>query len=227
MNIKVVGIGGIGGALLPILCRFLAFRSPGARVSLIDGDQYEQKNQERQVFDRPGNKAEVTVGRLVKDFPSLSLQSRPEYLHDGNIVSLIREDDVVLLCVDNHATRKLVSDRGEELDNCVIISGGNEYTDGSVQIFWRREGTCHTLPLANDYHPEIRFPKDKNPGEIGCLEATESTPQLLITNNAIAAVMLSVLYAHLENRVEYDEVYVDILTGNSRGVRRSTELAEK
>lgn len=220
MQIKVVGIGGIGGSLLPTLSRYLSFGSSGVEITLIDGGRYVEKNRDRQVFDRVGNKAEVTATRLARDSPQVYFRSQSEYLTDSNIVSLIREGDIVFLCVDNHATRKLVSDHCEDLSNVVVISGGNDYTDGSVQIFIRRDAENITLPLANHYHPEIEKPQDENPGDVGCDELAESEPQLLITNNAVAACMLNVFYAYLQGEVNFDEVYLDIVTGNTRSVSR-------
>jgi len=74
--------------------------------------------------------------------------------------------------------------------------------------------------LANDFHPEIQNPQDKNPDDMSCEELAVSEPQLLITNNAIATCMLNAFYAYLRGKVSYDEVYVDILTNNTRQVYR-------
>lgn len=220
MKVKVIGIGGIGTCLLPVLVRFLNFSSSGAEILLIDGDRFEEKNRERQCFDRLGNKAEVTAERLQQQHSRVPLRARPEYVTGSNVVRLVREGDVVFLCVDNHATRKLVSDRCEELDNVVLISGSNELTDGSVQVYVRRDGQDVTLPLASDFHPEVQYPKDANPAELGCEEQLESEPQLLFTNNWVAAIMLSSFYTWRQGGLKYDELYCDLLTGNCRAVSR-------
>lgn len=120
--------------------------------------------------------------------------------------------------MDNHRTRKLVSDRAEVLDNITVISGGNDYTDGIVQVHVRRDGKNLTLPLANKYHPEILNPQDKYPADEGRRqESNAKQPQLLITNNAVAATMLSVFYGiqngrHERNPSEYGEFYLDVLS---------------
>ena len=220
MKIKVIGIGGIGNCLLPVLLRFLNYEHPGCEVTLIDGDSYEERNRKRQKFDRPGNKAEVTTNMLKNDYDSIYLQFKPVYAKEDNIGVLIREGDIIFSCVDRHIVRKLISDRCCELDNAVLISGGNELTDGNMQINIRKEGADLTLPIANSFHSEILDPEDKNPGDLGCDELAENKPQELITNNAIAAVMLNAFYACLVNKVDYDEVYVDILTNNARQVCR-------
>ena len=224
MKIKVIGIGGIGTCLLPVLIRFLNFNVSDAFVLLIDGDWFEDKNRERQMFDCLGNKAEVTAERLQGQNPRVDLEAWAEYVTDNNVVELIHEGDMVLLCVDNHATRKLVSDRCEELNDVTLISGGNELTDGSVHVYVRKGGKDVTLPLANDFHPEIQYPEDHNPAEAGCDEQTESEPQLLLTNNLVAAMMLSSFYTVLQDKLAYDMVYCDLLSGNCRTVCRTAAM---
>ncbi len=226
-KIKVIGIGGIGGCLLPILLRFLAFSVPKeSRVTLIDGDSYETKNRDRQEFNDFGNKALVSRRRLESGYHAegdclMIITSVEEYITSRNASALIREGDIVFLCVDNHATRKVVSDRCAELNTVCLISGGNDLTDGNVQIFIRLQGENKTLPLASAYHPEIEYPQDTPPDELGCEEAMESSPQILITNNAVAATMLNAFLGFLQGKLPYDEVYLDVLTNNTRSVRRS------
>ncbi len=48
LEIKAIGIGGIGCALLPFLCRFLQYAGERARLTLIDGDAFERVNAARQ-----------------------------------------------------------------------------------------------------------------------------------------------------------------------------------
>lgn len=207
LKIKVVGTGGIGLCLLPTLCRWLAHsrvKFPDIQISLIDGDQFEEKNRERQSFNELGPKATTTANAYRTEFPGLLFFDHPTYIDDNNIIQLIRENDIVMVCVDNHKTRKLISDRAEELKNVTIINGGNDYTDGNVLMHIRRDNKNITPPLASSYHPEIAFPTDKHPGEVaesqGCQVVAVSAPQLLIMNNMIAANMLAFLYNLLEDK---------------------------
>jgi hypothetical protein len=110
----------------------------------------------------------------------------------------------------------------EDLSDALLISGGNELTDGNVQIHLRKGGEDVTLPIANQFHPEIEVPEDKHPDEMSCEERAVREPQVLFANNAIAAVMCNVFYVFRSTGVvPYDEVYIDILTGNSRSVYRN------
>jgi molybdopterin/thiamine biosynthesis adenylyltransferase len=221
LEIKAIGIGGIGCALLPFLCRFLQYCRQRARVTLIDGDYFERRNAPRQTFGRMGNKAQVKATELAQEFNALSLRAIPEYIGEDNAVHLIGEHDLVFLMVDNHNTRNLVNQRVQVLNNVILISGGNDWVDGNVQVYIRRQGQDLT-PNLGRYHPEIARPADRHPTELGCEELMESgEPQLLFTNLAIAASMLNAFYAWREGRLAYSEVYVDIMENRSRAVNRS------
>ena len=43
-NFVIVGAGGIGAHLGPILAKYLAYSRPGSRLWIIDGDTVEDKN---------------------------------------------------------------------------------------------------------------------------------------------------------------------------------------
>ncbi len=220
MEIKAIGIGGIGCALLPFLCRFLQYSGQPARLTLIDGDRFERSNASRQAFPRLGNKAEVKAGELAPEFESLSFRAVPEYVTDENVTRLVAEGDVVFLMVDNHATRRLLSQHAAGLQDLTLISGGNDYEDGNVQIYRRRDGADLT-PSLTRYHPEIAHPRDRNPAELSCEELMAAgVPQLLFANLTVATLMLNAFYALHKGTLDYSEVYLDIVANLTRPVGR-------
>lgn len=217
-RIKVIGLGGIGSYLVEPLCRYLSHQGDYIELMLIDGDTYEDRNRQRQQFTEKGNKASVSLDALRLKFPEVHFKDKSEYVTDENVVSLVRENDTVFLCVDNHATRKVVSDRCEELDNVTLISGGNDETDGNVIYYHRKNGKDITKPPTK-LDPAIANPQDKNPGSNrnnSCEANVNTTPQLLFTNLAIASTMCNVFYAHENNNAEFEQVYVDIKTLRSK-----------
>ncbi|MFQ5657258.1 MAG: ThiF family adenylyltransferase [Candidatus Methylomirabilales bacterium] len=219
-QIKVIGIGGIGCALLPHLCRFLQHRGEPVRVTLIDGDEFEGRNAERQAFPALGNKAQVKASELAREFDGLSIRAVPEFVTEANVMECIRPGDVIFLAVDNHRTRKLVSDACEKLSDVVLISGGNDLIDGNVQIHVRAGGCDLTAPITR-FHPEIREPRDRSPAELTCEElAASATPQLLFTNLAIGSAMLNAYYAWRQGALRYGEVYLDIIEARQNPVVR-------
>jgi molybdopterin/thiamine biosynthesis adenylyltransferase len=220
LEIKAIGIGGIGCALLPFLCRYLQYSEEPARLTLIDGDRFERGNAVRQAFASLGNKAEVKALELAREFEALAFRSTPEYVTEDNVARLIGEGEVVFLMVDNHASRNLVSCHAASLADLTLISGGNDYEDGNVQVYVRQGGRDLTPGLGR-YHPEIANPQDKNPAQLSCEELMAAgAPQLLFANLMVASLMLNAFYAIREGRLNYSEVYLDILGNVSRAVTR-------
>jgi molybdopterin/thiamine biosynthesis adenylyltransferase len=220
LEIKAIGIGGIGCALLPFLCRYLQYSGDKARITLIDGDRFERGNAARQAFSGLGNKAEVKSRELAREFEALAFRSKPEYVTGDNVARLIGEGEVVFLMVDNHASRHLVSRHASSLADLSLISGGNDYEDGNVQVYIRQKGLDLTPSLAR-YHPEIAAPQDRNPAGMSCEELMAAgAPQLLFANLMVASLMLNAFYALRTGRLNYSEVYLDIVQNASRPVSR-------
>ncbi len=189
-NIVIIGLGGIGTALVDNLFRFLQYDKDGdVVVTLVDGDKYEDGNIGRQSFSNVGmNKALTKKHDLEQRYPSIRCVAADLYITTDNIGNIINENDIIFMCVDNHPTRKLVSDYVQTLQDAILISGGNELIDGNVAIFVRKGGEKLT-PALTDYHPEIRNPTGKHPEEMSCEELSVSDPQLLFTNLTVAVLM--------------------------------------
>jgi hypothetical protein len=219
-RIKVIGLGGIGCIVLQYLTVFLKSLDHPVRLVLIDGDRFEAANTSRMIFPTIGNKAEVkaveTAGWLGAS--QVSVVAVPHYVSAENIEKLIRRGDHVFLCVDNHPTRKLVSEHCGRLSSVALFSGGNEGVDpprergtyGNVQVYLRRKGRDVTAPLTR-FHPEIANPKGKPPTAASCVDLAASTAQILFTNLAVASAMLNAYLAFLSGRLMYQEVKLDVL----------------
>jgi molybdopterin/thiamine biosynthesis adenylyltransferase len=212
LRLVVVGLGGIGSILIERLGRFLNYSTQAEhhQLVLIDGDTYEVKNFERQEFSALGPKSEVKANEIKAQYMQLNVESLPMYIDMVNINKVIQEGDVVFVCVDNHKTRNIISTYAKMLKNITIISGGNELTDGNVQVYIRKEGKDIT-PDLGAYHPEIATPQDKLPTEMSCEELAKSEPQLYFTNLWVATIMCSAFYsAVIKNNLKVSEVYFDL-----------------
>lgn len=215
VSIKIIGLGGIGSYLCDPLFRYLNSKDDyRIFATLIDGDTYEPKNYDRQNFlnsDVP--KSVQKKNELQQTFPKIYFDSINEYINNRNVPELLEEKDFIFLCVDNHKSRKIVSDYVETLDNSILISGGNDYIDGNVQIFIKENGQ-KKLPSLIDYHPEISNANDKSPEEMSCEELQNSDPQLIFSNLFASTIMVSMFYNIFENFVgsisNASEVYFDI-----------------
>ncbi len=221
MNIRIIGLGGVGSILAERLCRFLNYASDvDAFITLADGDTYEEKNYERQEFSMIGNKAEVKASDLGLQFPDLGIDVYPAFINEVTVIEVIKEGDVVFLCVDNHKTRMIVNNYCKNLKDVTLISGGNELIDGNVQTYIRKAGKDETPDLAS-YHPEIANPDDMLPDEMSCEELSNSEPQLYFTNLGVATIMCWSFYnAVVKQELEASEVYFDMTKMNTLAQNR-------
>ena len=230
MKIKVVGMGGIGTCLIHPLARFLNYTKFPAPVQLtiIDGDQYEEKNKDRQWFSELGNKAEVTVKTIAPMYAKINFFSAALFISADNVVRSIREGDCIFLCVDNDKTRKIIADRCKDLQEITVINGGNELISGTVQTWVKRKGKNLTLPIDNEtYGFKIAKAADEHPKDVlarnGCeVRFASGETQTIIVNNAVAAAMLNALYALLQGQLDYDIVYVDCLPNRMASRKNNT-----
>lgn len=237
----VIGVGGIGKFLLSALARFLAYDQEREwELVLVDGDEYEVKNGGRQAFSRLGNKAEVTAEELRTQFPELLIKAVPAFVAGPNasvhadharlvvpISEVVQEGDWVFLCVDNHATRKVVSDFAQTLKNVRVISGGNDMSDGNVQVQIRLKGN-QVFPALTEYHSEIAWPADKPPFAMSCEElAASGSPQLIFANMMAASLMAAAFWAELNRKLRAEEVYFDLCNSGLGGPAVRSVLRKK
>jgi molybdopterin/thiamine biosynthesis adenylyltransferase len=235
----LVGAGGIGTWLADGLSRLLEWKFPGSALILVDGDNYEPKNMERQNFSKMGNKASVKALELTQVFNKTLFIPIPKWVVDDSFngvtdedspkikaSELLMEDDVVFAVVDNFAARKILFDAASKIDNIDVFTGGNDDgLFGSVYHYQRRNGvniTDHPV----ETHPEYQSPPDKNPGELSCQERAEidGGTQLLATNMAVAALILGRVHKTIVNKQnpEESEIYFDLGLGKSEPYNRMT-----
>jgi molybdopterin/thiamine biosynthesis adenylyltransferase len=229
-RIVIIGLGGIGLFLARALAAFLAglrdalAPEDDVNLLLVDGKVYSERHLYRMAVPDFVNKAVAVAEEILRQHenPGFNIRYVPEFVTEKNVGEVIQDGDCVLMCVDNHATRNLVSRHCAEgnLNNVVLISGGNDGVEnglsgsyGNVQLYIREGGADHTAPL-HHFHPEIADPTDRSPAEQGCDES--GVAQLTITNQFAAAVMCATLLrllARNDARPPYDEVAFDILEG--------------
>ncbi len=201
----LIGLGGIATGYLPALVHYHATGVlPFEMILLVDGKRFRSENAARQHFLKEENKA-VELSRLWgRHYPHVPLRVRPEFVTRENVAEVIPDQSVVLLAPDNHATRKLVSDHVETVDDVLLISGGNDAidektgqdgTEGAVLVHFRVGGQNLTPPITH-YHPEIAHPTDGLPANIGCTELAQSQPQLAATNWLVGQTMAELLYRY-------------------------------
>jgi len=195
----VVGLGGIWSRLWLNLGDLSAYTEGAPReIILVDGDEVEEKNIARQGFIRSDfkkKKAAVYEERMRRRYPELKIRSVGDFVTPKNLPDIVPDRTMVMLCVDNNATRLHTSRHVQSLQNAALINGGNELWDGNVYTYVRSDGISGIKPM-EETHVEIQDPKDKNPGEMSCEErlAQKGGEQVLVTNAAVATHMAAMFH---------------------------------
>ncbi len=133
-RIAVVGVGGTGCGLLPLLTALDV-----DHVTLIDGDTIEAKNLTRQLlFDRVAigrSKVEAAAQRMRGRSDSVTWHGEYRFLDASNARALLDGHDVVADCTDDLSARSLIERTCREL-RIPLVSGAVH--GGQVQVI-----TCH------------------------------------------------------------------------------------
>lgn len=237
LTVRLVGVGGIGGIVARYSSIFLASLPCETKLILIDRDEFEPQNASRMFINRCGNKAEVVRAELLPALADsrLTMIAVEQMITSENIATLIPSgrNEVVLLCVDNHPTRKLISDYCEGragfpgVDNICLISGGNDGVGpdssgtirrgsyGNVQVYIRRGGTDVT-PSLTAFHKEIDQPATPSENDEHCTDMLESVPQLLFANLMAASSICNTFWLYLCEALHYSELGFDIVDASMR-----------
>jgi hypothetical protein len=184
-NIYVIGAGGVGSFLIPVLAKL----TPPENIIVIDGDTLEEKNMDRQLYrdqDIGMNKAEAIVERY-----GLS-HHMDTWFVDGLIE--LDEDDWLMVCVDNHAARFSALMSCDRF-GCRAIFAANEQWSSEAYYYQRSWKDSAIDPRT--YFPDIVTDRSNDPrrAAIGCTGEAQKENVQLVTANAQAAALAGQMFA--------------------------------
>lgn len=195
----LIGAGGTGSHFIsPALAYLHAHHTntnnPDWEMYVVDGDNYEYKNLERQLFN-PEFVGQNKADALVSMYDRYPLISVPKFIGKDDLKELIPEYSTVFIGVDNYSLRALIVEHAMGLKNVAIINAGNEKADGSVQVWVRTDGKNMTPPLTF-CHPEIAYVSKDDRSTMTCAEAAliPGGEQLILANTTAAQLMLHALW---------------------------------
>ena len=148
----VVGLGGLGGTVTEILARMGV-----GRLTLIDGDRFEDSNLNRQLLSSPANlglpKAEAAAQRVGLINPAVDMTVHACFLTAQNAAELLAGCQVVVDCLDNLRTRFEVEDACRRL-GCPMVSAAVAGAAGHITAIFPEDrglrlvyGEPENLPL--------------------------------------------------------------------------------
>lgn len=227
----LIGAGGTGSILFDCLMRYLnAYhinREENHIIAVIDGDELQPHNLDRQLF-AGSQVGENKANALVASYGGDNLRALPEFLSDDNVTDRINDGDVVMIAADNFDVRARIQRHALSLDNIVVINGGNESTDGSVQMWIRRDGKNITPPLSF-MHDEILRPSPHDPSKMDCqqLATLPGGEQTIVANMMSATQILNAVrtlheWEEAKRDLRWSEIFFDLDTGNAKSFDNRT-----
>ncbi len=175
-TVFVAGAGGLGSAAL----YYLAVAGIGT-IRLCDFDTVELSNLNRQILHFTGDigarKTDSARDKLTRANPSISVVALTEKLTEKNAAGLICNADIIIDCLDNNATRRII--------NAAAVHKGIPLVHGAVSGFQGQVALLEPPQTAclRCFLPEID-PAGKVPvagataGVIGALQAMEALKHL-------------------------------------------------
>ncbi|WP_455915095.1 molybdopterin-synthase adenylyltransferase MoeB [Pantoea agglomerans] len=138
----IVGLGGLGCAAAP----YLASAGVG-QLTLLDFDTVSLSNLQRQILHRDSaiGQAKVDSARqqLSQINPHIRLDAINQQLDDAQLAKLIGQQDVVLDCTDNVATREQLN-RLCHASKTSLVSGAAIRMEGQIAVFrWQQDEPCY------------------------------------------------------------------------------------
>lgn len=160
-RITVIGAGGTGCALLPML---MAIR-PGA-LRIVDGDTVEEHNLHRQTLYGPKDvgcfKAAAAIARIIHQSRGTKLDAIPRFIDPQNVHELINGSTVVADCTDDLHARMMLDRVCGEL-RIPLVSGAVHGHQVQMSTLHQASSTAgHGLSL-RDW-----FPGGIGPAQDGC-----------------------------------------------------------
>lgn len=176
--INVIGAGGTGSWLLQALVKMV----PLNKVMVWDGDEFEKKNLDRQLFDEKF----IGVNKARAMAEMYGVGAIGEYFSAGRLEGA-RRSDFIICCADNHPAR-LECLKMADMYQCHVIVAGNEYHDSEAWYYSELWSGGPADPRV--YYPEILESRAGDPRLPGCVEEQEDNKQLVIANMTAASLAL-------------------------------------
>ncbi len=188
-SILVIGAGGLGSAVLPLLTA-----TGVGTIGIVEDDDVEMSNLQRQILYNPSDagqsKLELASSILRQKNPDSEIIQHQSRFRQNNAESLVENYDVVLDCTDNFSTRFLINDTCAILKKPLVYASINEYEGQVIILHHTKEKNLR------DLFPEV--PEDKEikgilptlPSIIGSIQANETLKVITGNGNMLDGKLL-------------------------------------
>lgn len=190
---------------------------------VIDGDNFEEKNMERQLMspnDIGKNKAVAAIDNcfqqgIFTDDDSELVFAIEDYATKESFAELLEDAEfpLIIATVDNFASRRAIIDAIiETCENYFFISPGNSDVQadaprGQACWFGSIDGQKYGLNPV-EYDVDLQNPQDVIPRKGTCMNLAESYPQIISANFAGASRVLDIVQSLVREKLNPNQSQV-------------------
>lgn len=186
----VIGCGGLGGGVIENLTRMGI-----GRLTVVDGDVFDDTNLNRQVLSNQDNighskavEAKLQMKTINDNVEVFSIQTR---LDTENAADIIRGHDVVIDALDSVPTRLALEDACA-VKNIPLVHGAIDGWNGEVAVVMPGSLLLHELYGGWEEDPSVRGSNPSfTPAVVSAIEAAEAI-KLLLGKESLAGKLLTI-----------------------------------
>ncbi len=151
-HVAIIGLGGLGGTVTEILARIGI-----GRLTLIDGDYFEESNLNRQLLSSTTaigkSKAKAAQLRVQQINPAVEIRMVPEFFRADNSQVLLNDAQLAIDCLDNIPDRFVLEEACRNA-SIPLISAAIGGSSGRATVIFPGDPGLKTL-----YGPPDKVPK--------------------------------------------------------------------
>ena len=161
-HVAIIGLGGLGGTVTEILARIGI-----GRLTLVDGDCFDESNLNRQLLSSPANlgklKAETAKYRVKEINPAVEVLAIAEFIRADNAQAILSGAQLAIDCLDTIADRFLLEDCCKNAQ-IPLISAAIAGSSGQATVIYPEDSG-----LKDIYGPPGSAPKKGIEASVGTL----------------------------------------------------------
>lgn len=187
----IVGAGGTGSLFARDLPKLLI--DTPHKMLIIDGDHVEKKNMKRQSYQSQdiGEYKSVALSAKINTFYDTRCETMGIYLTKNEIIEYCENNfmytPVIIGCVDNDTTRKILENTFNKLEWCYYLDSANGEYEGNIYISSKIDG-LKSGPLRSEVYG---LTEDRHPLDESCeVQASKGNVQFLVTNAKMSIYLL-------------------------------------
>ncbi|ACB84005.1 HesA/MoeB/ThiF family protein [Natranaerobius thermophilus] len=212
-SVGIIGAGGLGGTIAELLARMGV-----GHLVLIDNDQFEDNNLNRQVLSQESNLGETKVSaaytRITNINSAVSVSPYTLKLNSNNAPELLADCDILIDALDNMSTRFILQKTARELE-IPMVHGAIGGFSGQVTTILPNDRGLETLysSLLETDSEQYQYPDKLAEVELGNPSATPAIVASWQTQEAIKFL------TNKGDLLRHRLLYLDSYTGNAEIIK--------